>query len=180
MRILHTILLAGAVAFGIAAAAAAAPVTLDFQFNGSSVPGTGSVTVDPAGAPTTDPYEFRAGDTFIASFDFSSVIITFDEQDALNPVLVPFTGGIPTDVYYSGFLDEATGIDLGFISFISLSMGEGGWTLGFLTDDGFEITINGTYVILQDGSETPVPAPAAALLFASGLVGLGWARRRRA
>ncbi len=131
MRILHTTLLAGAVALGISAAATAAPVSFDLEFTGSSVPGTGTVTVDTAGAPTTDPYEFRAGNSFSASFDFGSVTITFSEADALNPVLVPFIGGNPADVNYSGVLDEATGIDLGFISFIDLSMGDGGYSLFF-------------------------------------------------
>jgi hypothetical protein len=177
MQVFLTRFMSAVAAVGAFAAIAAAPASaaiFQLEFSGSSIAGSGSISFDTTGAPSTDPYEYRAGDTFLASFDFGSVTIDFTELHAQIPIQIPHVAGEPSDVFYSGTRDESSGDDLGLINFINLSMGEGGWTLSFLTDDGFEATVRGEYLFVQDGTEIPVPTPATAALFAGGLVALGW------
>ncbi|HEX2116977.1 MAG TPA: PEP-CTERM sorting domain-containing protein [Alphaproteobacteria bacterium] len=55
-------------------------------------------------------------------------------------------------------------------------MGDGNFELQFLTDDGFENTVSGTYVLV--GGETSVSEPASALLLGAGLAAVAWRRQR--
>jgi hypothetical protein len=170
-------------ALGLLAAAAApsSAATLNFEFTSESgqTTGTGSVNFDPTGAPSTDPYEFRLGDTFLATFDFDgAATVSFTEADALNAIQIPFLAGNPVDAFYSGSVVDGPDNHLGFISWIQLSMGEGDFSLQFLSDEGDEGTITGTYILVQDGPQTPVPEPATALIFGAGLAAIAWRRRR--
>ncbi|HEX2116978.1 MAG TPA: hypothetical protein VHM01_21450 [Alphaproteobacteria bacterium] len=49
-------------------------------------------------APSLDPYEFCAGDTFLATFDFDGqVTVPFTEANSSNPTQIVFLAGNPVD-----------------------------------------------------------------------------------
>jgi hypothetical protein len=157
----------------------ASAVTLNFKFDSADTTGTGAATFDITGAPSLDPYEYRAGDTFVANFTFGSTAITFTEGDALNPILVFFQSGQPSDIFYSGSLIESAGTDLGIFDFISLSMGDGSFSMQAHYDTGEEASFGGTYKFIGDEPPaTAVPEPASAALACAGLVALIRRRRR--
>jgi hypothetical protein len=157
------------------APASAAPVTYNLELTGD-ITGVGSVTFDTDGAITNPEYEFRSEDSLSVTLHFGSEDVVLTEANADYPVVIPFSGVIPADVYYFGGSDSLSG----FIDYISLSLGKGIWEAKYHTTAGDEGTVNGTYAFVLDGPgpELPVPAPASALLFAAGLAALGWQRRR--
>jgi hypothetical protein len=157
------------------APAAAAPVTYNLELEGD-ITGVGSVTFNTDDASTNPAYEFRSGDSLSVVLHFDSEDVVLTEANANNPVVIPFSGVIPADVYYNGSSDSLSG----FIDYISLTLGDGIWVAKYHTTAGDEGTVDGTYTFVLDGPgpELPVPAPASALLFAAGLAALGWQRRR--
>ena len=180
MQLFQSRFWAAAVALGLFAAvsatpASAVPVTYNLELTGD-ITGEGSVTFDTDGASTNPSYEFRPGDSLSVVLHFPSEDIFLTEANASNPVLIPFSGGVPAYVDYIGSIDSLPG----FIDYVNLTLHDGVWEAAYHTVAGDEGRVNGTYAFVLDGPELPVPAPAAAILFASGLAGLGWARRRRA
>jgi hypothetical protein len=172
-----------ALALCAAAAAPASASTLNFKLTGNVATGTGSAVFDTTGAPSLDPYEYRAGDTFLASitFDFNAFdpfTIDFTEADATNPVMVFFQSGNPADIFYAGAVLEAPGRDLGILDFASLTMAGGAFSMQFHFDTGEEGNLQGTYVFVADEPPTSVPEPASAALVGAGLAALAWRRRR--
>lgn len=165
-------------ALGLLAAAPASASTLNFQFTSVEATGTGSAVFDTAGAPSLDPYLYRAGDTFFASFDFGSVVVDFTEADAANPIMVFFQSGNPSDLFFSGSVLEGPGRDLGVFDFVGLTMVEGGFSMQVHFDTGEEASFEGTYAIVDGNPPTSVPEPASALIFGAGLAAVAWRRRR--
>ena len=160
--------------------------TLNFQFTSDIATGPGSAVFDTTSAPSLDPYEYRAGDTFLASitFDFGGAftpfVIDFTEADATNPITISFQSGNPSDIFFAGSVFETPGRNLGALDFASLTMGGGAFLMQIHFDTGEEGRVEGTYAIV--GDEPPpvsVPEPASAALVGAGLAALVLRGRRR-
>jgi hypothetical protein len=161
----------------VSAVPASSSSSLSFTATGAGVTGSGQAVFDATGAPSVDPYVFRPGDTFHASFDLGAVTVNFTELDGTASVL--FLSSSPADLMYHGFQSDGVDNHLGAIADLTLDLfGEGGFQIRIHYDDGEEGTTHGQYSVTFDPPTTTVPEPASALMLGAGLAAIAWRRRR--
>jgi hypothetical protein len=185
MRKLRSMLLAGAMAVSFAAAADAAQITGDFSLSGGFTP-TGGTLATATGIAFTGTTSFQFANGDFAPFFGATAAMTNFTFNPLTPspvtTLISATSVAPAGLNLN-FQLESISITLQNATFLIL---EG---LGTMSITGFDDT-PGTWVFsgnVQGGSFSwssssmtmPVPEPATLGLLGAGLLGLGFAARRR-
>ncbi len=172
---------AAAIAFG-ATAAAAMPLAFDFTIDLTAGPdGTGSFTIDGAELTGSGLEIFAPNSGSNTLFSFTAMVGGLTYTAADDPSFdefpqVSFQDGVVTSISYAGEIGNqclsigagaGLGVFFGDLSGSPLECAEPGFSSGEITN-------------ITTDTASPVPAPATALLFATGIGVLGLWRRRRA
>jgi hypothetical protein len=190
MRSISKYFLAGAVAVGLGAFAAAQPAqaaiaTYDLAFSTpASVSATGSISLDTALLGGNSSCGFGNGCGFTAFsvvFNVGGSHFTFGPAD-LDPLILTMGGGVPSTLLLGEINPVSSAEDINDVA--GLHMNDSGWSMNGVIDE-FEFNISGTYAFAAPGGggepdPTGVPEPGTLALFGAGLVGVALTRRKRA
>ncbi|MEQ1530150.1 MAG: hypothetical protein ABL925_12605 [Methylococcales bacterium] len=145
-------------------------ITTAFYFPDQNTIGFGGIPIESvvgSGIEITDsPQGFP-----ITSIDFSDTAIDFDFFANLNGTVAPFNGWR---------FHDATNTLPAFTNAILTTVNTTGWTVSFDADNiwlngsGSAYFTNSTLRIDISSGQSPVPIPAAAWLFGSGLLSIGY------